>query len=140
MIKTHSLSKWVKKLNKDDQIVQINYFMVSTYCSRIFICDATSRFNDGTRKRNVSYLLKELNQLKHSWSWKVTTANKVIRNIRSGVKCFNHWEKRKSQRNCSYLPSAAHLSLLFNFVVVNLKLLRKSSKILLLSVTLTLHM
>ena len=140
MIKTDSLSKWVKKLNKDDQIVQINYFIVSTYCSRISICDAASWFNDVTRKRKVSYLLKELNQLIHSWSWKVTTANKMTRNIGSGVKYCNHWKKRKSQRNYWYLPSAAHLSLLFNFVVVNLKLMRKSSKILLLSVTLTSHM
>ena len=64
--------------------------MVFTYCSRISICDAASRFNDVTRKKKVSYLLKELNQLKHSWSWKATTANKMTRNIGSGVKYCNH--------------------------------------------------
>ena len=62
------------------------------YCFRISIFDAVSQFNDSAHKREVSYLLKKLEQLKHSWNTKSAAVNniKLPQNTRSNAKCRNH--------------------------------------------------
>ena len=88
----------------------------------------------------ILYLLKELEQFKHSWS----TKSIIPQNIISNVKCCNHWQKRKSQTNYRYLESTTRISLTIQFFVVNLRLLtskvRKTSTFLFLDMTLTSYM
>ena len=84
----------------------------------------------------ILYLLKELEQFKHSWS----TKSIIPQNIISIVKCCNHWQKRKSQTNYRYLESTTRISVTIQFFVVNLRLLKKTSTFLFLDMTLISYM
>ena len=85
-----------KKLIKDGHVIQKDYFGVFTFCSRISIRDV-SQFNTEACKGKVSYLLKELEQLKHSWSTKNGAANKVAEKYKKWCQVL------QSQRNMKKL-------------------------------------
>lgn len=99
-----------------------------------------SQFNGGTHKGKASYLLKELEWLKHSWSTKNAAANKVTTNYKKHCQVVRITEKKKkNQKNSRNLASTTNISPTFQFFgcKIESKLLRKSSTFSLLCLTVT---